>query len=265
MNISEIGGTLNVTDSLNVASDLNVNGNLHLTGNLRVDGVAYIPALHPATGSGDAGSGEYSTQELELMRAELLSAISSETTARQNADTSQETAIGVIRIDTAGAQNSARQAQSKAEEALTTANEAVSAAETARQRAERVGQELRRDTDWWLFPVVGGAQAVTTDGASTVTFAKEGFNLCAGGSVYHIAPSVSSSISITFSFGETGYLCLNCERLFKLLPDQKISISSILEKVLSASLVTSGKHIPIAFCRGGQAVKLYGRFADVFG
>lgn len=263
MNISEISGTLNVTDSLNVARELNVHGDLNLTGNLKIDGVAYLSPDHSGPGASD---GEGITSEvLEALRTEFQTALETEVNARKNADSTQETSIGIVRIDTAGAQNTARQALTKAEEASATASDATSAAETVRQRAERIGEEVRRDTDWWLFPVAGGTRAITTDGVSAVTFAKEGFNLCAGNSVYHIAPSVAASVSISFAFGETGYLCLNIERLFRLLPGQKISVSSLLEKVLSASLVVTGKHIPVAFCRAGQSVKLYGRFADVFG
>ena len=258
MTISEIGGSLNVTDSLNVARQLSVKGDLEVTGNIRVQGVAYLPSVEvPSTGGEDSATAE--------SVAALSTRLDSEITSRKNADTTLESAIGMVRIDAAGAQNVANKASSKADEAVASATAAAESAESVRQRVESLATVLRRATAWWLFPVADGLKAVTTDGVSTVTFAKEGFRFCAGDIIYLIAPPLSAGISISFTLGEVGYLCINLTRLFRLDPDQRVSVAAVMEKVTSPSLIHPASHIPVAYCIGGQTLRLLGRFAEVFG
>lgn len=255
--INEVQGTLNVADSLNVGRVTNLRGDLNVTGNLRVQGVCYIENVEDPS----ADTGQPSAAALV---EELRTALQSEITARRNADTTLENAIGLVRIDTAGAQSKAREAAGKAEDAQTTASGAASAAETARLRAEKIGTDIRRDLEWWIFPTAAGSPAVSTDGESSITFAKEGFYLCAGGERYHLAPTVGAAVSINFSAGETGYLCLNIERIYKMQPGQTVNVSAVIEKVLNPTIVQVGTHIPVAYVKGGQFVKFTGIFADLF-
>lgn len=258
--ITEQEGTLNVAEHLNVGRDTNVRGNLTVTGDLRVEGITTLLNANVSDSADGPASGGVGLETFEQLR----SALEEERTLRQNADTTINTNLGIVKMDAASAQNMARQALTQAGEAAQMATDAASAVNAAEARMEKMAGDIRRDLDWWIFPVKGGEKAVSTDGVSSVNFTKEGFYLRAGGKTYHIAPPLSASASYRFAFGETAWLAINAERLFKLMPDQNISVSQVMEKVTDISAVTSGSHIPVAFGHNGEVVRLTARFAEIF-
>lgn len=247
--------------ALNVGRNVTVKGNLLVSGDLIVDGVADI-GNREGSSSGETSTGGTALRaEVEALREELAA----ESEARRTADSSLSGGLGLARTDAVSAQNTANTAKVRSEDALLAAEEAANAADQAKAHADMAAAAVRRDLGWWVFPVTGGKSAVTTDGASSVVFGKDGFRIRIDGSTYSVRPPMDMDLTYKFDFGETGYLAVSISRLLRFLNDKSVSTAQVVEKITDPAALSAGSHIPVAVSFSGTIVKLVGAFADIYG